>query len=226
MAAMLDDKIKGQVRELFAGLVHPVEILFFGSSQPDRCQYCSETSQMLQEVSELSEKIHLSIYDLEANADLAEKYKVDAAPEFVMAGREGTEILDYGIRFKGIPAGHEFSSLVNSLVLVSQRDSHLSAETREFLKNLSGPVHLQVFVTPSCPYCPRAVVTAHQFALESPLVEAEMVEAMEFPELAHRFEVSGVPQTTINMGAGTVVGAAPEQNLVDEIRTAMVKSSV
>jgi hypothetical protein len=55
-------------------------------------------------------------------------------------------------------------------------------------------------------------------ALESPLVEAEMVEAMEFPELSDRFNVSGVPQTTINAGAGTVVGAVPEAYLVAEIQ--------
>lgn len=65
------------------------------------------------------------------------------------------------------------------------------------------------------------MVTAFQFALESPLVEAEAVEAMEFPDLADRFQVSGVPQTTINMGAGTVVGAVPEQGLVEEIRAAL-----
>ena len=62
---------------------------------------------------------------------------------------------------------------------------------------------------------------AHQMALESPMVEAEMVEAMEFPELSERFHVSGVPQTTINAGAGTVVGAVPEDYLVDEIRQAL-----
>jgi len=58
-------------------------------------------------------------------------------------------------------------------------------------------------------------------AMQSPLVEAEMVEAMEFPDLAERFGVSGVPQTTINFGAGTVVGAVPEDYLVEEIRQAM-----
>ena len=51
-------------------------------------------------------------------------------------------------------------------------------------------------------------------AMESPLVSAEMVEATEFPELANRYHVSGVPQTTINDGAGNVVGAVPEPNLV------------
>lgn len=60
-----------------------------------------------------------------------------------------------------------------------------------------------------------------QMALESPLVEAEAVEAMEFPELANRFNVSGVPQTTINLGDGTVVGAVPEEHLVIEIQQAL-----
>ena len=61
------------------------------------------------------------------------------------------------------------------------------------------------------------MVLAHRMAVESPLVEAEMVEAMEFPELSDRFNVSGVPQTTINAGAGTLVGAGPEEYLVAEI---------
>jgi hypothetical protein len=58
-------------------------------------------------------------------------------------------------------------------------------------------------------------------ALESPMVEAEMVEAMEFPDLSNRFGVSGVPQTTINAGAGTVIGAMPEENLLAEIQRAL-----
>jgi hypothetical protein len=64
-------------------------------------------------------------------------------------------------------------------------------------------------------------VLAHMMAMESPLVEAEMVEAMEFPDLSDRFNVSGVPQTTINQGAGTVVGATPEDYLLNEIKRAL-----
>lgn len=61
---------------------------------------------------------------------------------------------------------------------------------------------------------------AHQMALESPMIEAEMVEATEFSELSNRFSVSGVPQTTINVGAGMVVGAVPEVQLLEEIQKA------
>lgn len=218
MAAMLDDNVKKQVSEMFANLQHPVEVLLFGSESKDRCQYCAETTQLLEEVTGLSDLLSLKVYDLDKDAALAAQYKVDGTPEFVILGREGEQTLDYGIRCKGIPAGHEFTSLVNDLVLVSRRDSNLNEETRQFLRDLKEPVHLQVFVTPTCPYCPRAVVLAHQMAMESPLVEAEMVEAMEFPELSSQFNVSGVPQTTINMGAANVVGAAPESQLIAHIQ--------
>ena len=67
------------------------------------------------------------------------------------------------------------------------------------------------------------MVLAHRMAIESSFVEAEAVEAMEFPDLSDRFNVSGVPQTTINQGAGTVVGAAPEEYLIQEIRQALLK---
>jgi hypothetical protein len=61
-------------------------------------------------------------------------------------------------------------------------------------------------------------------ALESPMVEAEMIEAMEFPELSARHGVSGVPQTTINDGAGSVIGAVPEDHLIAEIQRSLDKS--
>ncbi len=63
---------------------------------------------------------------------------------------------------------------------------------------------------------------AHQLALESPYVQAEAVEAMEFPSLADRYNVSGVPQTTINFGAGTVIGSLPEADLLSEIQRAVL----
>ena len=66
-----------------------------------------------------------------------------------MAALEGEKVTDLGIRFAGIPAGSEFTSLINGLVMVSNRDSGLSQATRDFLKGLTQPVFLQVFVTPT-----------------------------------------------------------------------------
>ena len=219
MADLLNEEVKDQVRQVFEQLQEPIQVLFFG--RKTECEYCDDTRQLVEEVVDLSDGLELETYDLDDDAGIAEQYKVDKAPGIVIAGRDGDQILDYGIRYAGIPSGHEFSSLVHDLVLVSGRQSGLNQRTRDFLAKLDKPVHLQVFVTPTCPYCPRAVVLAHQMALESPMVEAEMIEAMEFPDLSNRFRVSGVPQTTINRGAGTVVGAVPEDNLLAEIMRAM-----
>ncbi len=220
MQNVLNDQIVTQIHEVFADLKEPVQVLYFGSSRD--CEYCDEAQQLLEEVAATSDKIELSVYDIQKNQDIASRFNVASAPGVVIAAKEGTEIKDLGIQFSGIPSGHEFSTLINDILLVSKRDSGLNEKTRTFLKNLDKPLHPQVFVTPTCPYCPRAVLLAHQMAMENPqMIRAEGVEAMEFPELANRFNVSGVPQTVINSGAGMVVGAVPEQNLLAEITRAL-----
>jgi glutaredoxin-like protein len=214
MPKLLNESILTQVRDVFVEITYPVQVLLFIKKDGD---YSAETQQLLEELMELSDHLSLAVYDFDENPELARHYKVERAPGIVIAGKEGDAILDYGIRYAGIPAGHEFTSLVNDLVMVGNRNSGLSEATRNFLQLLDKPVHLAVFVTPTCPHCPRAVVLAHQMAMESPMVEAEMIEAMEFPELSATFNVNSVPQTTINWGALTMVGAIPEEYLIAKI---------
>jgi glutaredoxin-like protein len=220
MEKMLNDQIVKQLQEAFVRLKEPVQILFFASKA--NCESCAETQELLEEVAALSEKLELKLYDVEADRDVAAQFKVVAAPAIVIAAQDGSEVKDLGIQFLGIPSGHEFGTLINDILMVSSRESGLDEKTRQFLRSLKQPLQLQVFVTPSCPYCPRAVLLAHQMAMENPqMIRAEGVEATEFPELANRFNVRGVPQTVINSGAGIVVGAVPEQNLLAEIMRAL-----
>jgi glutaredoxin-like protein len=219
MSKLLNDDIVNQVQEVFDGIKNPVEILFF--EQGADCDYCSDTRQLLEEVVAISDQLSMKVYNMQDDADVAKQFNVDKAPGIVIAAKEGNQITDYGVRFAGIPSGHEFSSLIQDILLVSTRDSGLNPQTRQYLQGMTEPLLLQVFVTPTCPYCPRAVILAHQMAMENPLVQAEMVEAMEFPELSNQFGVSGVPHTTINSGRGNVVGAVPEDNLLAEIQRAL-----
>jgi len=220
MEKLLSDEIAGQIKQIFGQLKEPVQILFFFASQ-DQCDLCDETRALLNEVVALDSRLGISIYDLQSDADVARKFNVERAPGIVIAAKNDSQIMDYGIQYSGIPSGHEFSTLINDILLVSGRDSGLSQQAREYLKKLDKPVHFQVFVTPTCPYCPQAVILAHRMAMENPgMIRAEGVEATEFPELANQFGVSGVPQTTINAGAGTVIGAVPENQLLSEITRA------
>lgn len=144
---LLNDDVAGQVRDVFQGLQEPVEVFFFGAKE--NCVYCDDTRQLVEEIVELSDLLGMQIFDLEENAETARQYNVDKVPGLVLLGRDGEQLLDYGIRYAGIPSGHEFSSLINDLVLVSGRDSGLDQETRQFLAGLNEPVLLQVYVTPT-----------------------------------------------------------------------------
>ena len=147
MTALLSEDVLQQVKEAFTQLKHPVQVLFFGKK--DNCEYCDDTRQLVEEVTAISDKLELSIYDLDEDADIAQRYNVDKAPGLVLAGKDGDQIVDYGVRYAGIPSGHEFSSLIHDLILVSGRDSQLQESTRQFLASLTKPIHLQVFVTPT-----------------------------------------------------------------------------
>ena len=134
--------------------------------------------------------------------------------------RGGDEPKDYGIRYYGIPSGYEFSTLVQDVLMIGEGDPALSDDTEAWLADLDTPIHLQVFVTPTCPYCPRAVLLAHQLAMASDMVTADMIEATEFPHLSMKYQVMGVPRTVINESVYQE-GAAPELLLLAKMQEAL-----
>jgi alkyl hydroperoxide reductase subunit AhpF len=147
MARMLDENIRKQIGELFKNLNHPVGILFF--EDDEECEYCEQTHNMLSEVSGLSDRIDFKAYNIAEDPGFSDRYGVAQAPGTVIGGLDGQTFIDYGIRFMGIPAGHEFTSLIRAILMVSSRDSGLSEDSRQFLATLERPVFLQVFVTPT-----------------------------------------------------------------------------
>jgi len=214
--AMINEKDKKTVSDRLAKLAGPVKLVMF--TQEMECQFCKETHELVEEVAALSDKITAEVQDfLKAEAE-AKKLGIDKIPAIGVFAEGDT---DYGIRFYGIPAGYEFMSLLEAIEIVSKGESGLSVNGKERLKGLSKPVHLQVFVTPTCPYCPRAVVQAFRMAVESPNVTASMVEATEFPHLANKYQVSGVPHTVIGDSPQPMVGAYPEAAALDLILNAV-----
>jgi glutaredoxin len=100
--------------------------------------------------------------------------------------------------------------------MVSHGTSDLAEGTVEVLSRVTVPVRLQVFVTPTCPYCPRAVRLAHKMAMASDWVTSNAVDATEFPDLAQRYQVYGVLKTVINETVH-VEGAVPEARLMAQL---------
>ncbi|MCB2198711.1 thioredoxin family protein [bacterium] len=213
--AILKDQDKQAIRERFGEMTGDVKMIYF--TQEIDCQYCADTQALLTEVAELSDKLTLEVHNKVTDGELAESYGVDKAPATVLTAADGK---DHGIRYYGIPSGYEFASLLEDILMLSANDSGLDQATRDALANLSGDVHMQVFVTPTCPYCPGAVRVAHQMAFESEKVKADMVEATEFPDLSMRYNVQGVPRTVINDDF-SLEGMMPEQAVLQEVLKAV-----
>ena len=215
--SLLQEADQQHLREQFEALETPVKLVMF--TQEMECQYCRETRQISEEVASLSDNISVEVYDFVRDQEIVEQYNINKIPAIAIV-RGGGQPKDYGIRLFGIPSGYEFSSLIENIMMVSQGESGLSPETKAWVQGLEKPVHLQVFVTPTCPYCPQAVIMAHQLAMESEFITADMVEAIEFPELSNRYQVQGVPRTVINDNFH-MEGAAPEPMLLGKLQEAV-----
>jgi glutaredoxin-like protein len=219
---LISDKDAEYLRgEFEANLVNPVKLVVF--TQEFECQFCAETRQIIEEIAGLSDKVSAEVYDFVADKATADLYSVDKIPAIVVLRAEDGMDRDYGIRFYGIPSGYEFTSVIEDIVDVSKGDSGLQPNSKEAVAGLTEPVHFQVFVTPTCPYCPQAVRVAHKFAMESDLITADMVEAIEFPHLANKYSVYGVPRTVINETVHQE-GAAPEPLVLAKLLEAVGKA--
>jgi glutaredoxin-like protein len=215
--SLLNSDIQKQVRDLLAPLAAPVKLVVFtqGEGGAPECEMCRDARQLVEEVAGLADKLSIEVHDFAAEAELAAAYGIDKIPALAIL-RGGDEPQDYGIRLYGIPAGYEFSTLIEDILMVGSGDPGLSARTLAALEQLPGPIQIQVFVTPTCPHCPRAVLLAHKLALASDKVTAAMVEATEFPHLANKYQVYGVPRTVVN-DVIHIEGAAPESMLLDKL---------
>ncbi len=207
--AIFSERDKLEIQKRLSDMRAPVVLAFFTQKLGD-CQYCDQTEMLLDELSELSEKLSLEKYNLAIDKEVAERYGVDKVPAIVVLGVSNGNAVDYGIKFFGIPAGYEFATLLEDILMVSQGDSGLSESTRQALASLQKPVEIKVFVTPSCPYCQVAVLTAHRMAFESDKVVANMIEASEFPRLSSEYGVQVVPKVVIN-DLVVFEGAVPEE---------------
>jgi glutaredoxin-like protein len=147
MSTLLNEDVQGQIQEAFKDLKEPVHVLFFGTQE--ECQFCAETLQLITEVTNLSDLLDLSVFDVNEDKAVAENYHVELTPSLVIAGEGDDGPIDFGIRYAGIPSGYEFSALIQDLLMVSSRDSGLQKNTRNFLADLTEPVHLRVFATPT-----------------------------------------------------------------------------
>jgi glutaredoxin-like protein len=214
--AIIDQKLKAQIAGTFSkGLKDEVRIWLFTSKDKAVCEQCENTTTLVRELCEIDPRLKLFEYDIDEHRKEAKVLGVERAPALLLQGAKPA-----GIYYYGIPSGYEFGSLLEDIIDVSNSRSRLSEKTKEAARSIDADIDIKVFVTPTCPYCPEAVRTAHQIALENSRVRASMIEAMEFSDLAERYGVMGVPKVVINDKV-SFEGAVPEDTFIAHINEAL-----
>ena len=203
--AFISDKDRKYIEDMFRkGLEEKLNISLFVDA-PAKCAYCKDTQSILEDLTSIDGRLNLKVYNIEKDNKEAILLGVDKTPAIVLWSKSG-----HGIYYFGIPAQYEFSSLLEDIIDISAGKSRLSESTKTKLKTIDKPVDIKVFVTPMCPYCPKAVRTAHQFAMENRNIKASMIEATEFEEMSNAYGVMAVPKVVIN-DKESFEGALPEE---------------
>jgi thioredoxin reductase (NADPH) len=167
--------------------------------------------EFLKDLKEISSgKIEFEIFS--ENSEEAKKFDVNQTPSILIDPENS-----YKIIYLGVPLGEEAWAFIDTIIQVSKDESLLTKKSKEKLKELKEKRRIMIFVTPTCPYCPYQVLLANNLAIEAKtIITSVCVDALEFPELADRFEVTAVPHNVINEKTSSV-GVQPEEKFVDDV---------
>jgi alkyl hydroperoxide reductase subunit AhpF len=130
------------VKKEFERIGGPVKLTVFASELGG--EHNTQTVALIREVAALSDQLSVVVLNPHIETEQAKAYGIDVAPAVIVEGAR-----DYGIRFLGLPAGYEFSNLVDSIVAASTGEAALSAETKTALAGLTEDVTIKVFTTPT-----------------------------------------------------------------------------
>jgi len=217
----LSEEFKRELEDTLATMVKPVEVhVFIGGM----CETCSDTLALMKFFRDASpikggrRMLELKVFDYEKKEHREEfvKQSVTRVPT--------VSLLNGLVRWTGIPAGEEIRALVETIMRISEDESGLEEETKKILATLKGRVHIETIVTPSCPYCPYAVLLSHMLAFEAykqgnPVILSEAVEAYENPDIADKYGVMSVPAIAIN-GVLVFVGVPYEEDFIMYVKAA------
>ena len=140
---LISDEVAAQLKEEFSRLKGPVRLAVFSQALGD--PESEQVKRLVEELGQLDDRIRVESFNFVLDKEKVEALGIRRTPAVAVLGEDR----DYGIRMYGLPSGYEFGTLVEAILDVSGGDSGLSEETRTALLALQGPVHLQVFSTPT-----------------------------------------------------------------------------
>jgi thioredoxin reductase (NADPH) len=196
------EQLEAQLKPLFKDLPNEIPLLLF--TQPGKNDpFSAATRFLIRAIRQVTPRISLREYDL--GHKLAKKWSADRSPTLLIDPER------YRIRWLGAPLGEEARTFAEALLMIGHRKSGLSRESLEVLEKIDTERKIQVFVSPTCPYCPQQAVNALKAVVEkSEKLSLEIIDIQANPDLADRYSAQSVPQTYAN-GLLIAKGAQPEE---------------
>ena len=156
----------------------------------DKSPLASQMEGFLNELSGISDHVECLV-----SRESDQTAPSETLPALCVLRADGTES---GIRFYGIPGGHEFNSFVIGLYNAAGPGQAITKEEEERIGNINKPIDIKVAVSLSCTMCPTTVMSAGRIAAENKMVKAWTYDLALYPELKERYQIMSVPCMIIN----------------------------
>jgi alkyl hydroperoxide reductase subunit AhpF len=189
-----------RIRARFANLQSRVRIDFFTFVEQGEvavagreCAHCDDIQAMLEDLDAVSTRIALTVHDIEADAEAAEKLSVNRVPGIVIRGQANR-----AVRYFGLPAQRQFPVFIEAIATASSGTTELEAETLRRLRKLRSDVTVRVLVTPDCKFSPVMAFNALRFGLQSTRVKVDVIDVTQFPAVLQQVGMPVVPLTVVN----------------------------
>ncbi|MBN2151622.1 MAG: thioredoxin family protein [Candidatus Lokiarchaeota archaeon] len=183
------------LKDMLSKMKNAVRLKVFTSKTAEgyrQCPACEDTAAMVRELAKLANgKIDWEELSILVDKEKCENYNVTRVPTILF--------MDFNIRYTGAPIGLEAAPFVQTIIMAASGETMLGDVVDAQLARIKKPGKLMVIVTPTCPYCAQAVILENALAIQSrDKVSVEIVESYENPDIARKYEVTGVPVTIVN----------------------------
>lgn len=191
-SALLNDALRGQIATVLGRMENNVTLVTIVDPTNEKS---IELRDLVIDIADLGDKLEAVVKTKGEDAALETKVNADKFPVVAFLDKDGNYA---GVKFHGVPGGHELNSFLLAIYNLAGPGQALDASVLEAIKAVDKKVNIKVAVSLSCHLCPDVVVGAQRIAIENPNVEAEMLDIANFPELKTKHKVMSVPCMIVN----------------------------
>lgn len=203
----LTEALRAQIGPIFSRLNRDVVLAMAGDPGDIKCR---ELRELLEQLCEESPYLSLRVYAKDAPACPA---VFERWPAFALCSGDGQYS---GVKFSGIPSGHEFNSLIFALYNYAGPGQEIDPALKKRILSIQKPVRMQIVVSLSCHFCPETVIAAQHIAMLNPRIDAEMVDVGLFQEFRSKYRIMSVPALIIN-GKCALFGSQSMEQIMDAV---------